>query len=1109
MVAANPVHPAPERLAAYLYGRLDDDESLHVEKHLSDCDGCRLVLELLPDGSLDVMLRSPPPSDAIRPEATVGLPTPDVGGTAATPPPLPHPVFAAFEETSQAKLPPDLVNHSRYEVLESLGIGGMGAVYKARHRIMDRFVALKVVSKRLIANPRAVERFRREVRAAAQLTHPNIVTAYDAEQAGDTHFLVMELVEGVSLDRLIAEHGLLSPDKATAYIRQAAQGLQHAHSRGMVHRDIKPQNLMLTPDGQIKILDFGLARFVRETAATAEPDASSASASTTDNARVETLTQAGVMMGTPDFMSPEQANNPSAADIRADIYSLGCTFYTLLAGRAPFHAETVASKFTAHQARAPQPLSALRQDVPPALLAILDRMLAKRPDERYQTPAEVLTALNSLSDVETAPVVNLSLDKKPSLSSRTLLRRFAIQFRVHRAGCSISVAVLTSVLIAVGLTIWLANREPDQTALLSPTKWPPDSPGGAGGNGPFGGMMGQGGVPPGGMKDKSPGPLVAIKDDQSRNIDDPAVRRKIEDATVFIRTIARKGGSADSTGSGFLAIEKGIVLTNAHVVHMLEPGTEEPDDITVIVKKGTTDQKELKGKVLAVDRTMDLAVIRVDPTGLPPPLEVKTTSGLQATQQVFVCGFPLGELVSNNVTIFQGKVASITIDPKSGRPQRVVLASDMQHGNTGGPCVNARGEVIGVTVAGVRGTRINFAIPGDYLHTIVNGRISGARTGPPIHKLGHVLVPVTLDVLNPFGRIQKIEVEAWTGKDDAGYTPPASTGKPSPSREGDSQRVAVALDLHKADTDGREYATGSFVLADELSKGKVDWWQAVITYKGGIKQWLPGQKYLREAPWETRPITIVHKANPGQRNVKMIIRRQIIFDSAKSGELRSDTDAIAELVEDEGARGPDKKSPVRLMVKEYSITPRQDSLPLPKDMKRVLDHTSFLDLRVQLDDHGEVVDPTVVPQKGCPLDLVKQVSRYGDSIIKALYSVNVPLANRQLDYQQKWEAQRMLSIITTGDVTEAKMDVKYQYLGRRVLNGRDQALIEMTGKLTRIQSKGNIGGTMEGRALLDLATGIVTEARAMVDMELDLLTEGIPLPLRGTVEIRLDRQLPQ
>jgi predicted Zn finger-like uncharacterized protein len=707
----------------------------------------------------------------------------------------------------------------------------------------------------------------------------------------------------------------------------------------------------------------------------------------------------------------------------------------------------------------------------------------------------------------------------------------------------------------VGLIIWLANRE-DKTAEVTPVKGPPGGMMGQGGPMP-GGMMGQGGMPggmmgqAGGMMGKGGGQQAGKKDDDLGNINpdealvaqgkaskerlrdiaahvkelDPTVRQKIEESTVFFKTFEKKGAVAGSSGSGFLAFEKGIVLTNAHVVHMLEPGTDEPEDITVIVKKGTPEQKELKGKVLAVDRTTDLAVVRVDPTGLPPPLEVKSTTGLQATQQVFVCGFPLGELVSNKVTIFEGKVASISTDPKSGLPKRVILTSEMQHGNSGGPCVNSRGEVVGVNVAGLHGTRINMAVPGDYVHTIVNGRVTRARTGPAYRSLGHVNVPVTLDVINPLEGIQKIEVEVWTGKDDPKYTPPSSNGKPPPPREGDSQRVSVALDLPKAGSEGSERATGHFVLPDELPKGTVEWWQPVVTYKGGVKQWVSGQKYTREEmPWERRTALIAYKAHPGRRNVKLTIHQRFIFDNHSGGEFHVDSDVISELVEDESPPGQDKKSPVRLIVNSHSIIPKKDkqglekeldeevkkALEMPKEMERALDHTPFLDLRLKLDEYGDVVEPQVFVQKGCPPDVRDRVGRFGDSIVKALHSVGLKLPNHQISHQEQWEGQRPLSVITTQDVAEAKMNVKYKYLGRREVDGRDQALIEMIGKLSRIKSQSSIGGAMEGRALVDLATGTVTQARAKVDMELDFLaTAGIPLRLRGTLDVRLDRQMPQ
>jgi uncharacterized protein (TIGR03067 family) len=265
----------------------------------------------------------------------------------------------------------------------------MGAVYKAEHQIMKRPVALKVINQELVARPAAVERFHREVLAAARLAHPNIVTAFDADQAGGTHFLVMEYVDGVSLARLVAERGPLPIQDACDYICQAALALQHAHEQGMVHRDIKPQNLMLTPQGQVKVLDFGLAQLASELAvahaATSSEDSGSASSGS--------ITHAGAMMGTPDYIAPEQARDAHGADIRADIYSLGCTLYDLLAGHAPFPEGTALQKVMGHIERPPTPLGDLRDDVPSSLAQVVERMMAKDPADRYQTPAEVAEAL--------------------------------------------------------------------------------------------------------------------------------------------------------------------------------------------------------------------------------------------------------------------------------------------------------------------------------------------------------------------------------------------------------------------------------------------------------------------------------------------------------------------------------------------------------------------------------------------------------------------------------------------------------------------------------------------------------------------------------------------
>lgn len=267
----------------------------------------------------------------------------------------------------------------KYRLLELVGIGGMGAVYLCEHIFMHRLVALKVLPLEKLNDPSNEERFYREARAVAALDHPNIVRAYDIDQYERLHFLVMEYVDGTSLQEIVARYALerrwFDPLRAAHYISQAALGLQHGHELGMVHRDIKPGNLLLDRQGVIKVLDMGLARFF--------------------NKQQDTVTEkydASCVVGTADYLAPEQAVS-NIVDIRADIYSLGATFYFLLTGQPPFPEGTVTAKLVAHQTRQPHPVESFRKDVPPGMLKVLQVMMEKKPANRFQQPIEVVDAL--------------------------------------------------------------------------------------------------------------------------------------------------------------------------------------------------------------------------------------------------------------------------------------------------------------------------------------------------------------------------------------------------------------------------------------------------------------------------------------------------------------------------------------------------------------------------------------------------------------------------------------------------------------------------------------------------------------------------------------------
>jgi serine/threonine-protein kinase len=288
-----------------------------------------------------------------------------------------------------------------YVLLERVGQGGMGQVFRARHRLMNRVVALKVIRQERLGNPELVKRFHREIQIAGQLAHPNIVMSYDAAQVGGAYLLVMEFVEGTDLARLVEKKGPLPVAQACDYVRQAALGLQHAHERGLVHRDIKPANLLLAvKENVVKVLDLGLARLSEG----ADADLTAAG-----------LTQEGTVMGTPDYMAPEQAEESSGVDTRADVYSLGCTLYYLLAGHVPFPGGTLAQKLRKHAQVEPASLASERDDVPAGLAAVVGKMMAKRPEDRYPTAGEVAAALDPFC--RTGPVAAIPL-AVPAASGR-------------------------------------------------------------------------------------------------------------------------------------------------------------------------------------------------------------------------------------------------------------------------------------------------------------------------------------------------------------------------------------------------------------------------------------------------------------------------------------------------------------------------------------------------------------------------------------------------------------------------------------------------------------------------------------------------------------------
>ena len=264
---------------------------------------------------------------------------------------------------------------SKYRLLKHLGTGGMSSVYLAEHTLMNRKVAIKVLPRRRVNDASYLARFHLEAQAAAHLDHPNIVRAFDVDNEDNTHYIVMEYVPGADLQQIVRESGPVPFEAAADYIAQAADGLQHAHDKGVVHRDVKPANLLLDDRGIVKILDMGLARIKQ------------------DDDTSLTIAHEENVLGTADYLAPEQAVNSHKVDHRVDIYSLGCSLYYLLAGHPPFPEGSLAQRIAKHQSVMPDPISKSRPNCPPSLQRICEKMIAKRPEDRYSDASEVAAAL--------------------------------------------------------------------------------------------------------------------------------------------------------------------------------------------------------------------------------------------------------------------------------------------------------------------------------------------------------------------------------------------------------------------------------------------------------------------------------------------------------------------------------------------------------------------------------------------------------------------------------------------------------------------------------------------------------------------------------------------
>jgi serine/threonine protein kinase len=514
------VCPDNDMLKGYITGRLEEDSAIALSSHLESCDNCQSKIdqfEQRPDTIVRALQRPVSEGSDADQRAVAKLMAGVLDGDSvaissdktATPKGPVSPgrfiealrrsqlveenqldaILEILDQSKTSHLAQQLVQRNfitqfqakalmrgkwkglvigGYVVMESLGEGGMGKVFKAKHRTMGRIICLKVLNRQGRKSPEIVERFQREARTIGALQHPNIVVAHDAGEEDGIPFLVMEYIQGIDLAKRVRKTGPLEIEMVRNIILKTAQALEYAHSSGVIHRDIKPHNLILDDEGKLTILDMGLARIA------SDPDEPS------DVTTFASMTSSGAIMGTVDYMAPEQAMNSRKADHRADIYSLGCTMHFLLTAQPVFEGETVMEKLIAHREESLPKLNDRNREVSNGLNAIFHKMLAKNSADRYQSMAEVVADLEADA-----------AGKQPTalLEIQTSNRRMATSAYMFPVAVASSL-FLATVLIAFAVSSFIGQTEPEpispiakgpgnsEVPAVPPTEPPVETPGG-------------------------------------------------------------------------------------------------------------------------------------------------------------------------------------------------------------------------------------------------------------------------------------------------------------------------------------------------------------------------------------------------------------------------------------------------------------------------------------------------------------------------------------------------------------------------------------------------------------------------------------------------------
>jgi S1-C subfamily serine protease len=572
-----------------------------------------------------------------------------------------------------------------------------------------------------------------------------------------------------------------------------------------------------------------------------------------------------------------------------------------------------------------------------------------------------------------------------------------------------------------------------------------------------------------------------------------AVLDKVKKATVYIRVVMHDNAVAQ--GSGFFGIEGGMVLTNAHVIDMLEPDSKPPKSVDVVYQSGEPDSRTFRAKILGVDRNADLALLRVEGDNLPEPLDVKYAGDLFETQTVYVVGFPFGVQLGKNITVSPSSVTALR-KSASGEIVKVQVNGGMQPGNSGGPVITAAGDVVGVSVSGIIGTQINFAVPGEFVHAVLNGRITRIRSGETVRDGSQLKVPVHLEVLDPLGRAQKVAVDWWTAA--KGKARPPSDTKPNPA-QGDSPHVELPV----VASDGQGQA--ELVLQSELPAGQLVWVQPMIIDGNGKSRWSAPIAFVPSKPIEKEPATLSLKHYWGARQLTLVTSSNIKLSKPGAPDLDLAIDVNAKMAESMVGQQMGLAA-LRMRYLGFKMS-MPDIKLMPSEfsrLKRQVQQVGLLHADLVVDDKNNLKQNKVDASK-LPKELRSELTDLHSQIQEALEWLAVPLPGKLVQPGDTWKAKQPLMVFT-GRKFPSTMDVTYTYLGTRLRdNNASEGVISIDGVATeRLIGQDRVSGRVTGTANLDLSGNQISNAQ--VKATLNILDEK-GMTMEVSLESKLARSL--